>query len=200
MKNDLIHQASEYDCGPTSVTNAVRYLFEREEIPPAVLKHIWAMGIDTFSIDGEPGKEGTSKASMRYMAYWFENFAARCHFPIRSTFLDMEFAAINKGSLTWNCLLNGGCAVTRCSLGGDGHYVLLTRVLSEDEIGLFDPYDEEPESDDPGRRWVYDDPKVMNRIVRVENLNRQDDLDYAMGPLEKREILLFWRSDRAEKE
>ena len=199
MKNDLIHQASEYDCGPTSVTNAIRYLFEREEIPPAVLKHIWMMGIDTFSIDGEPGKEGTSKASMRYMAYWFESFAEKCHFPIRSTFLDMEFASIAKGSLTWNCLNNGGCAVMRCSLGGDGHYVLLTRILDDDTIGIFDPYDEEPEYDDPGRRWIYDAPKVMNRAVRVENLNLQDTSDYAMGRLENREILLFWRSDQGAK-
>ena len=196
MKNDLIYQASEYDCGPTSVTNAIRFLFERSEIPPAVLKHIWMMGIDTFSIDGEPGKEGTSKASMRYMAYWFESFAAKCRFPIRSTFLDMEFASIKKGSLAWNCLSNGGCAVTRCSLGGDGHYVLLTCVLGDDEIGLFDPYDEEPETHDPGRRWISDAPKIMNRIVRVENLNLEDDSDYAMGPLENREILLFWRSDQ----
>ena len=37
MKNDLIHQASEYDCGPTSVTNAIRYLYERVEIDPALI-------------------------------------------------------------------------------------------------------------------------------------------------------------------
>ena len=200
MKNKLIYQSSEYDCGPTSVTNAMRYLFERSEIPPAVLKHIWMMGIDTFSIDGEPGKEGTSKASMRYMAYWFESFAEKCRFPIRSTFLDMDFAAIGKGSLTWNCLRNGGCAVMRCTHGGDGHYVLLTRILNDEEIGLFDPYDEKPDPYDPGRRHIYDEPKVMNRVVRVEYLNRQDESDYAMGPLEKREMLLFWRSDRATAE
>ena len=200
MKNDLIHQASEYDCGPTSVTNAIRFLFERSEIPPAVLKHIWMMGIDTFSIDGEPGKEGTSKASMRYMAYWFESFAAKCHFPIRSTFLDMEFASIRKGSLAWNCLSNGGCAVMRCSLGGDSHYVLLTRVMGDDEIGLFDPYAEIPDTDDPARRYIDDEPKVMNRVVRVDILNLEDHSDYAMGPLENREILLFWRSDQGSTE
>jgi len=30
MKNQLIHQTSCYDCGPTSITNAMRFLFERE--------------------------------------------------------------------------------------------------------------------------------------------------------------------------
>ena len=197
MKNDLIHQSSEYDCGPTSVTNAIRFLFEREEIPPVVLKNIWAMGIDAFSIDGEAGKAGTSKASMRYMAYWFESYAEKCHFPIRATFLDMEFASVRSGSLAWNCLQNGGCAVMRCALGGDGHYVLLTKIVNENEIGIFDPYEEEPETDDPGRRHIYDAPKVMNRIVRADYLNLTDESDYAMGPMEQREILLFWRSDKA---
>ena len=34
MKNPLHYQLSEYDCGPTSMMNAIAYLFEREEIPP----------------------------------------------------------------------------------------------------------------------------------------------------------------------
>ena len=27
MKNLLIYQSTEYDCGPTTLTNAIRYLF-----------------------------------------------------------------------------------------------------------------------------------------------------------------------------
>ena len=34
MKNDLISQSSEYDCGPTCMTNAIRFLYEREESQP----------------------------------------------------------------------------------------------------------------------------------------------------------------------
>ena len=37
MKNPLHYQFSEYDCGPTSMQNAISFLFEREEIPPEVL-------------------------------------------------------------------------------------------------------------------------------------------------------------------
>ena len=196
MKNRLICQTSNYDCGPTSVTNAMRFLFEREEIPPVILKHIWTMGIDTFADGGEPGKAGTSKASMRYMAAWFDCYAEKCRFPVRSTFLDAEFATVEKGSLIWRCLEQGGCAVMRCSLEGDGHYVLLTQIVSDGAIGLFDPYDEVPDRGDPARRYVYDDPKVKNRVVDAAVLNLTDDTDYAMGPVDRREILLFWRSDR----
>ena len=33
MKNPLHYQLTEYDCGPTSLLNAISFLFEREEIP-----------------------------------------------------------------------------------------------------------------------------------------------------------------------
>ena len=31
MKNPLHYQFSEYDCGPTTMQNAISFLFEREE-------------------------------------------------------------------------------------------------------------------------------------------------------------------------
>ena len=33
MKSPLRYQVTQYDCGPTTMTNAILYLFEREEIP-----------------------------------------------------------------------------------------------------------------------------------------------------------------------
>ena len=39
MKNPLHYQLSEYDCGPTSMMNAIAYLFEREEIPPEAIRN-----------------------------------------------------------------------------------------------------------------------------------------------------------------
>ena len=40
MKNPLHYQLSEYDCGPTSMMNALAYLFEREEIPPEAIRNM----------------------------------------------------------------------------------------------------------------------------------------------------------------
>ena len=34
MNNPLRYQMTEYDCGPTSMLNAVSCLFRRDEIPP----------------------------------------------------------------------------------------------------------------------------------------------------------------------
>lgn len=193
MKNLLNYQSSEFDCGPTSMTNAIRYLFDREEIAPGVLKHIWVMGNDTFCEEGQIGKHGTSKASMRYMAAWLNAFGTGCKFPVEAEFLENDQALVAPGTPTWQCLQKGGCAVMRCFAGGYGHYVLLTRILSDHEIGLFDPYEEEPDFKGEGRRVIEDAPRVMNRAVSTEIINRQDEVDYAMGVPEKREMLLIWR-------
>ena len=76
-----------------------------------------------------------------------------------------------------------------------GHYVLLTALLPQDEIGLFDPYDDDEDFPEPGRREVKGLPKQMNRAVLYPLLNRSDRSDYAMGELSMRENLLIWRTD-----
>ncbi len=198
MKNDLIYQASEYDCGPTSLTNAIRYLFEREEILPGLLKHIWLMGNNTYCEKGCVGCHGTSQSAMRYMASWFNEYRNGWKFPIRAEFVEMDEAMVEPGSKAWRCLEEGGCVVMRCSADGCGHYVLLTAILEDGEIGLFDPYDEEPEFSEPGRRVIQGEPKRYNRGVQYGILNRTDQSDYAMGALEKRENLLIWKTQSPE--
>ena len=46
MKNPLHYQLSEYDCGPTSMMNALAYLFEREEIPPEAVRNTMLYCLD----------------------------------------------------------------------------------------------------------------------------------------------------------
>lgn len=195
MKNDLISQSSEYDCGPTCLLNAVRFLFEREEIQPGVLKHIWVMGNDTYCEKGRLGFHGTSRAAMRYMADWFREYGKHCGFPVDAEFLAGEDAAMVPGGKAWKWLEEGGCAVMRCFADKIPHYVLLTAILPEDEVGLFDPYDEEPDFREPGRRVIHGEPKKMNRAVRYALLNREDESDYAMGETAVRELILIRRTD-----
>ena len=197
MKNDLISQSSEFDCGPTTLVNAMRFLYEREEIPPAILKHIWTMGNDTFNEEGHVGKHGTSKASMRYMAEWLNAYARGCRFPVAARFLELDDAVVAPGSDIWQCLERGGCVLMRCFAGGYGHYVLLTTILSETELGLFDPYYEIPAAHEDPWRVVEGEPKRMNRAVDISVINREDASDYAMGKKAIREILMIERTKNA---
>ena len=196
MKNLLIHQSSEYDCGPTCLVNAMRYLFEREEIQPGVLKHIWVMGNDTYCDEGHVGFHGTSRAAMRYMADWLREYGRGCRFPVDAQFLENGDCQVTPESQTGKWLKEGGCAVMRCFAGTIPHYVLLTGWINETEIGLFDPYDEEPDFQEPGRRVVSGQPRKMNRAVRYDLLNLTEHADYAMGEEDIREIVLIRRTDK----
>ena len=57
MKNPLHYQISEYDCGPTSMLNAIIYLFDRDEIPPEVIRNTMLYCLDCHSKEGIPGKK-----------------------------------------------------------------------------------------------------------------------------------------------
>ena len=70
MKSPLRYQATEYDCGPTSMTNAIIYMFERNEIPPDLIRHIGQGTLDSFDENGYAGRYGTSGAAIRYFGSW----------------------------------------------------------------------------------------------------------------------------------
>lgn len=200
MKNALAYQMTEFDCGPTTVTNAIRFLFDREEIPPALLKGIWLYCNDTYNEQGELGKRGTSKASIHFLASWLTDYGKGTRFPLLAECVDGADADIRPGSRTLQCLAEGGAALMRCWIEEYGHYVLLTSIENEGELGLFDPYDEPDELvvKVDGMQIIHDQPLRLNRIVPISRLNSHEKLDYAMGDDDLRVNLLFWRT-AAEK-
>ena len=139
MKNILNYQTSEYDCGPTTLTNAIRYLFDRESISPELLKAISIYTLDAFDDHGETGKSGTSLMAMKFISNWFNQYGKTKKFPIYSEFLEGNQVYIGQNSPIVGCLQQQGVVVAKVWLGDEGHYVLLTEI-QEDKIGLFDPY------------------------------------------------------------
>lgn len=77
MKSPLRYQISDYDCGPTSMLNAVSFLFEREQIPPELIRNIMLFSLDAFSPDGAFGKSGTSCTAMMFLSNWLSGFGQR---------------------------------------------------------------------------------------------------------------------------
>lgn len=199
LKNVLIHQSTEYDCGPTCLVNALRFLFERAEIPPDVLRHIWMTGMDTCCAQRQ-GWRGTSRWAMGYLAGWLDETGSGGCLPVATAHLTGKEAAVFPGGRAWDCLATGGCAVMRCWAGGIPHYVLLTALLPQGEVGLFDPYAEEPVFREPGRRVIHGEEGRMNRGVAFSLLNQEDHGDYAMGEKKERELVLLWRTDGEKEE
>ncbi len=201
MKNYLNYQTTEYDCGPVSLLNGVRYLFEREEIPPDMVKFVMLYCMDTYNEKGELCKHGTSAAAMKFMASWFNDFSQCRHFPIRCTFLSKEKVVIQQESPIYQFIQQGGVVLLRLFLEVS-HYVLVTGV-EDDSVLLFDPYYEE--IDDPdldieysedGIDFILDQPKKANRRVSLEKLNRMGDGYYEMGCFPCREAILIERTSK----
>jgi len=197
MKNLLSYQSSEYDCGPVSLTNAVRFLFEREDIYPDIIKHIMLYCLDSYDESGEVGKHGTSASAMMYLANWLNRFGQIKNFPISCEFLSGEKVHIGQTDKIISALQQGGAVVLRLFLEVP-HYVLLTGI-ENDSLYLFDPYYEE--EDDPelskeyseqGIAFINGQPKRANRLISIERLNRTSKGFYEMGPLDLREAVIVF--------
>jgi len=194
MKNILNYQTSEYDCGPTTLTNAIRYLFDRESISPELLKAISLYTLDAFNDHGETGKSGTSLMAMKFISSWFNQYGKSKKFPIYSEFLEGNQVYIGQNSPIVGCLQQQGVVVAKVWLGDEGHYVLLAEIQDE-IIGLFDPYYMEALSKDINIEFIHNQPEKINRKINSEIMNSKEQHFYAFGNMEFREAMLIYNQN-----
>ena len=172
MKNRLNYQTSEYDCGPTSILNAFRYLFQREEVLPEIIKNISLYTLDVYDHTGEIGKSGTSCTAMIFLSNWFNQFASTKKFPLYTEILLEDRVNVKPNSKIIECLQQGGVAIICVWLDDYKHYVLLTDI--EDEyVCMFDPYDWDKPINGETIIGVEDQPKKMNRKVTRDVINHE---------------------------
>ena len=199
MKNFLNYQTSEYDCGPVTLLNGIRYLFDREEISPEIIKFITLYCMDSYNEDGEIFKDGTSPDAVFYMTGWFNHFAKTKNFPLHCEFSAGESVIIHPGHPVYEALINGGVVALRLFLEIP-HYVLLTGIVN-DRVLLFDPYYEEDSSiieDEYASdeiEFLHDTPKEANRSVSIARLNRTSEDFYEMGNRNNRVAMIMYRTD-----
>ena len=191
MKNILNYQTSEYDCGPTTLMNAVRFLFDRESISPELLKAISLYTLDAFDDFGETGKSGTSLMAMKFISSWFNQYGKSKQFPIYSEFLEGNQVYIGQNSPIVGCLQQEGVVLARVWLGDEGHYVLLTEI-QDGIIGLFDPYYMDGPSTESGIEFIYNQPEKINRKINSSVMNCKEKQFYAFGKIEEREAMLIY--------
>ena len=128
MKNPLHYQLSEYDCGPTSLLNAISFLFEREEIPPEILRNIMLYCLDCYGPEGSAGKSGTSCTAMMFLSNWLQGLGDIGKLPVSSRYLRGSDVYVGDNSLLLDALHRGGAVVVRLYYEV-AHYVLFTGCL-----------------------------------------------------------------------
>ncbi len=190
MKNPLRYQVSEYDCGPTSMLNAVSYLFAREEIQPEILRNIMIYSLDCYGQSGVLGQSGTSRMAMMFLSRWLSGVGEAGLLPIECQYISGKSVYLGEQSLVVDALNRGGVVVMRLYMDGE-HYVLLTK-REGDNIYLFDPY---YMTENPFGREIefsLEQPCRYNRIVPFACFNREEAAPYALGKVAEREAVLLF--------
>lgn len=195
MKNPLHYQLSEYDCGPTSMLNAMSYLFEREELPPEIIRNIMLYSLDCYGADGASGKSGTSCMAMMFLANWLSGVGQAGLLPVSARHLTGGEVHLGASGLLRDALRRGGAAVVRLEMEGE-HYVLLTGI-EDDGVFLFDPYYRTEVFPERSIRLVRDRPFTYNRIVPAACFEGPAGSLYSLGAREGREAVILF-NDRTK--
>ena len=173
MKNPLHYQFSEYDCGPTSMQNAISFLFEREEIPPEVLRNIMLYCLDCYSSEGVPGKSGTSCAAMMFLSNWLNSMGDLGILPVKSRYLSGKEVYLGNESYVNDALRRGGAVVLR----------------------LFDPYYDQEGYGLDDIQIVENCPTRYNRIVPWKYFNKIALNVYSLGSYQGREAIILFNKN-----
>lgn len=190
MKNPLNYQTTEFDCGPTTLLNAISFLFKREEIPPDIVRHIVLYCLDAYNGNGEFAGSGTSRMAMLFLSEWLNQFGKAKKFPISCEFLTGESVSVCRNSKIVASLQQGGAVVMRLRYGC-WHYVLLTGA-DEDGVYLFDPYFRKNSFNRNDIEIISDMPYSMNRKVSYDVIDSFGKGTYAVGPKETREAIIVF--------
>lgn len=191
MKVPLRYQITNYDCGPTSLLNGLSILFERDEIPPDVLRRILLCSLDHFDDAGVMGKRGTTHAAMGYLAHWLADRASFGDFALDCRYLTGEAVTLAEGSELRAAIRRGGVATAFIDLDG-WHYILLTGAEA-DRVYAFDPWLLPEPFPVPDVQTDYDHPYLYNRVVPLRRFESTDIHPYSFGPYETREAVLMLR-------
>lgn len=193
MKIPLSYQKSEYDCGPACLLNALSVLFERESIPPELIKSIVLYSLDAYNDRGEYAKSGTSRLAMSFISGWIGHFGKTNKFPIHSEYIAGRDVFFGEGSRLNAALQSGGVIVARVMFDC-WHYILITGC-KKNFVYFFDPYYRRKPFKFPGIEMIWDRPMRHNRRVHIDLLNAEGDTPYAFGTPDIREAVVLYNTD-----
>ena len=192
MKIPLRFQITDFDCGTVSLQNAISFLFDREDIPAALVRAISLYTLDCYDSEGNLGQGGTSIEAVNMMCRWISDFASKNDFGIKCNHLENKKVELD---IIKNCLKKNGCVLLRTYLDGD-HYVLVTDC-DDEYVYVWDPYYLEEKYYDKEKNVLIElnQPFKYNRKILITRFNSHMRKDFALGPYNKRECVLFFRNN-----
>nr|WP_321400378.1 hypothetical protein [uncultured Desulfobacter sp.] len=195
MYSPFHYQISEYDCVPTAITNAISFLFQRKEIPPMVIRHIFLYCLDTVGRDSRFGLGGTSKYAVRLVGNWLNSYRIKA-FSVATQFLDKEDVSLEPGGRIESCLSEGGVVLCNILLTPRDEHYLMIIAMDDEWIYCFDSYRRQSIRGMKGVARVIDggDGRSANLKIRRAWAAQDEVKRFCLGPMTMRESLLVWRT------
>ncbi|MDA0747049.1 MAG: hypothetical protein O2954_11055 [bacterium] len=198
MKIPFRYQISEYDCVPTVMINGLIHLFDRRDIPPMIIRHIFIYSLDEIVNDEDVGKGGTSRFAVQLLSNWLASYKTS-RFSLGTEYLEFDQVHLRQGNKIVTCLNSGGVALCNILLKhAEEHFVLALKADVE-WIYVFDPYRRQALEDDMEdnvrvlKRRSGNDPNLAIRREWLDGFT--DQRQFCFGLKNSRECLLMWRDN-----
>lgn len=136
MKVPLNYQVSDYDCAPATLLNALSYLFDRRDIPPIVIRHIYMYSLDTVGRGNRLGRAGTSRTALQLLAEFLASYKTP-RYSVITEYLDAEEVTLGKIE---QCFKDGGVAMCNVLLSKAEEHFILAQSADEQWVYCFDAY------------------------------------------------------------
>lgn len=194
MKTPLGYQITEYDCVPTTFINALKYLLQRDEIFPEIIRNIYMYSLDTYNRKGKLGGNGTSYFAVELISNWLNEFSKSHNLKIKCRTLEREAINLKADSKIYECLNNNGVAAVKVYFDYPNiyHYVLLTSI-DDDYVYVFDPYYRKRNFKDKEVEIIIDKSEIYNRRISKSRFEKEEEIFYAMSFMKDRECTLLYR-------
>ena len=194
MHVPLHYQVSEYDCVPTAFINALTYLFERHEIPPMVISHIYLYSLDTVGRNSLFGVGGTSKHAVRLLGNWLNSYKMK-KFSVYTEFLEKHEVSLIDGSRVHTCLQEGGVVLCNMLLTPKEEHYLMFIGVDDQWVYCFDSYRRISIRGMKDKVYILpcEDGRSANLKIKKSWLDQEATKRFTYGPVHIRECLLIRR-------
>lgn len=191
-KTPLDYQITEYDCGTTTLLNAIRYLFKRSEISPEIYKYIMQYTLDKTNSKGESCKGGTSSYALTFLCNWLNENSYKKGMNLYCKVLPSQECSIYNKELE-ETIKAKGVAILSVFQGCE-HYCLLTD-LDNKYAYIFDPYylNINYYDNDSCCEIIKDRPFEFNRKVLKTRIEEKSNKDFSLTGDKNTDIILLYR-------
>jgi hypothetical protein len=193
----LRYQVTPADCYPTSVLNALVWLFERDELPGATLQHIYAYCLDGIErgVIGSYTSEHASLALIDWLAEFKTRSFAVATEAVRGRELHLRPSS---GVLRW--LRHGGVAILDVRITTVTTHSILALSAGSDYLDFWDPCMRGTRYDyGHGASTLETDGNSPNLRVTNSWLDSPRTRRYSFGPLAERSGVLIRRTRRGRR-